>query len=416
MANGDFLGKVGQGVALAQQIENTRAQKDKNEQERMKFELQMTDKFRKDTRGAMLAATPALRKQGLMRVKGDFEKLGFAFTEENLNTLAQDDSTRAATINGFAMVDGFDDINKTKATISIFNALSGNDPQVLLDGLASVQKFSSQRQAQVAKTQAAQRASIGGLRREATELETKGDNSLDNVRNVSLGIFDLVKRSKKGDFQTGAADILLMKGLNQFYDTQRVTDGEIKLIAGAEGAVGRFQRFFVNLKEGVKLTPAQRQDIATVSKSMLVIAEQRATSQFSPLQKSIEAQGLPSDQILSENIARLLKTGSSLVEEDREQLGFNISETAKKAAKQFIPPKTTAEAQSRIGILTDDQIRQAANKMPDAVKEQWRAQGIEPGSDQFISAMRGERPVPVTKESAPKQEFNTIEPKKEATQ
>jgi len=111
----------------------------------------------------------------------------------------------------------------------------------------------------------------------------------------------LIDLSERG---TGPADIQLVKALQQFNDSPRVTQSEVELSKATNGISDRVRLFIKGLKAGDQLSPTQRKEFAFVGKAMRKIFIKNAVEKLRPEFAFATDQGLKLKQIFP---PRLLK-------------------------------------------------------------------------------------------------------------
>lgn len=143
------------------------------------------------------------------------------------------------------------------------------------------------REGQQRKTKAAQSASdLETVRSKIGEIAKE----YGRVEGVARTVESILKKGPKN--LTGADDFQLLKAFNQFNDTAAVREGETAFVQQLQGLLGRGESLIANWKEGDKLSPELRQEIAETTKTLIQVNRGMEVDRLSPYREAIKNQNL----------------------------------------------------------------------------------------------------------------------------
>ncbi len=162
--------------------------------------------------------------------------------------------------------------------------------------------------------------------------------------------------------KSGIADFLMIKALQQFFDSPRVTDSEVQMSRQGQGLINKIRTQVKNVQEGDLISEQLRKDMIKSVGVIKVATSKAEEQQLIPFSKRAKRSGLQSDEIFTPRQIKLLSDKGKVPKFEKQ--GKNISQILGPVQVQAVKRAVSAGAsqqliEKQLGILlTEDQFSQ----------------------------------------------------------
>jgi len=199
-------------------------------------------------------------------------------------------------LNEFGNISGMDQIKKFgEQGVRIEEAIATREGRVSAAKFKAQEAQASQRRGQQFTRAKEKRALVTTVRKDVAALSEKFRNQ--------FGAADAILSAKGGPTD----DFNMLKGFNQFFDTARVTEGEVQAIKGAQSFANKMRAKFANFKQGDLLSKALRNQIKKTTTRIVGILDEGLKGSVNPIFKQATGQGINPNDFLTDRLQGLFK-------------------------------------------------------------------------------------------------------------